>query len=172
MGLLVGIGSALYSCGLMSKWKKIPAGTPESEAAERQHRFDELVRHTQIEPTLDNWQSIAFAIAGKLKEMQVAIKPVRKPVKVHLQRNATAEHAAYSREVRALIKVARIYHDVPGNSVTSAFEEAGLSGSAFYRYQRNNKSLWEAMKSGGEHIDSFLDFLDFDLNTTDPGDEE
>ena len=91
---------------------------------------------------------------------------------MHLQQNATAEHAAYSREVRALIKVARIYHDDPGNSITSAFEEAGMSGSAFYRYQRNNKSLWEAMKSGGDHIDSFLDFIDFDLDNTDPGYED
>ena len=168
----MGTGRGLYSRGAMRKWKKIPAGTPESEAAERQRRFDELVRHTQIEPTLDNWQSIAFAIAGKLKEMHVAIKPAKRPVQVHLQRNATAEYTAYSREVRALIKVAKIYHDDPGNSVTSAFEEAGLSGSAFYRYQRNNKSLWDAMKSGGEHIDSFLDFIEVDLDNTDPGYED
>ena len=172
MGILVGAGRALYSCDLMRKWKKIPAGSPESEAAERQRRFDELVRHTQIEPTLDNWQSIAFAIAGKLKEMQVAIRPAKRPVHVHLRKNVTAEYAAYSREIRALIKVAKIYHDDPGNSVTSAFEEAGLSGSAFYRYQRNNKSLWEAMKSGGEHIDSFLEFIDFDLDNTDLGYED
>ena len=124
-------------------------------------------------PLLDNWQSIAFAIAGKLKEMQVAIKPARRPVKVHLQRNTTAEHAAYSREVRALIKVARRFITMTRATASpSAFEEAGLSGSAFYRYQRNNKSLWEAMKSGGEHIDSFLDFIDFDLNTTDSGYED
>ena len=46
------------------------------------------------------------------------------------------------------------------------------AGSAFYRYQRNNKSLWEAMKSGGEHIDVFLEFIDFDLDNTDLGYED
>jgi len=88
-------------------------------------------------------------------------------VRVHLQENATAEHVSYSREVRKLIKVAKVYHSGRGISVTAAYEEAGLSGSNFYLIKGNNKSLWEAMKSGGDYSNSFLDFIDFDLDHTD-----